>query len=556
MESDAERVAFGDDLFKVIEGMTKLETEQLKFLCFGHIPVGTIEQMDITDLLQSLKERRIISADKYDFLIECLILIGRNDIAHQLGCDTDDMHALDSSLQKYKSFAGLESFIILLHTVADNMEEKEVKKIVVYFSETAYISRGKLKMCHNGFQLMSLLLKVRHIQANNLKTLLDLVQVLNRKDLEEKIKLYQDINSSSDESYKPTSYVPEENKNKSDDDDDDDDNSDKNADNGGWKELINSVPSIKHYALFEKLGISETQYKISNKTKKLDTLLKHNFEQNNFELSDLEKVFKELKIRFPPGFKEHPDISSKLETERNLQHYKMTAKPRGICLIFNNVHFMTEKLKDRIGSDVDKDELVKVFTNFHFEIIEYRDLTKTEMRAKLGEVSSMDHREYDCFVCCILSHGTEGIVYGVDGEPLPYTNITSPFQPSKCKSLTGKPKLYFIQACQGLAYQSGEEDIEFDGLSMSVPTSIPNEADFLMAYATVSGYVSFRSKRNGSWFIQNLCKVFRDCSKKYDLSDMLLMVNNSVSKEDGLMGNQIYKQIPAPLSTLRKKVFF
>ena len=38
---------------------------------------------------------------------------------------------------------------------------------------------------------------------------------------------------------------------------------------------------------------------------------------------------------------------------------------------------------------------------------------------------------------------------------------------------------------------------------------------------------------------------------------MLLMVNNEVSQLDGELENsQKVKQVPAPLSTLRKKVFF
>jgi len=37
--------------------------------------------------------------------------------------------------------------------------------------------------------------------------------------------------------------------------------------------------------------------------------------------------------------------------------------------------------------------------------------------------------------------------------------------------------------------------------------TIPNEADFLIGYATVPGYVSFRSKSQGSWYINTLVKM-------------------------------------------------
>lgn len=62
-----------------------------------------------------------------------------------------------------------------------------------------------------------------------------------------------------------------------------------------------------------------------------------------------------------------------------------------------------------------------------------------------------DHREHDCFACAILSHGGRDLIYGVDGSQLPLNSIydiamktTNP-----TKSLVGKPKLFFIQACQG-----------------------------------------------------------------------------------------------------------
>ena len=35
--------------------------------------------------------------------------------------------------------------------------------------------------------------------------------------------------------------------------------------------------------------------------------------------------------------------------------------------------------------------------------------------------------------------------------------------------------------------------------------TIPNEADFLISYATVPGYVSFRCPINGTWYIRSLC---------------------------------------------------
>ena len=80
-------------------------------------------------------------------------------------------------------------------------------------------------------------------------------------------------------------------------------------------------------------------------------------------------------------------------------------------------------------------------------------MTGEEMAEKLRNVAARDHKKYDCFVCCILSHGVRDAVCGVDGVELLYKNLISPFKPNWCRGLTGKPKLFFIQACQGQTRQ-------------------------------------------------------------------------------------------------------
>ena len=64
--------------------------------------------------------------------------------------------------------------------------------------------------------------------------------------------------------------------------------------------------------------------------------------------------------------------------------------------------------------------------------------------------------EYDCLVFCILTHGGDcGILYGTDGRPVHIHKITELFHYNRCANLAGKPKLFFIQACQGVLNQTG-----------------------------------------------------------------------------------------------------
>ena len=57
----------------------------------------------------------------------------------------------------------------------------------------------------------------------------------------------------------------------------------------------------------------------------------------------------------------------------------------------------------------------------------------------------------DCFVCAILTHGEEGVVYGVDGK-IETKQLMEYFKGSNCPGLVGKPKIFFIQVSLVLSF--------------------------------------------------------------------------------------------------------
>lgn len=150
------------------------------------------------------------------------------------------------------------------------------------------------------------------------------------------------------------------------------------------------------------------------------------------------------------------------------------------------------------------------------------DLPAAHMKKAMDEYRSKDHRPYDCFVCCILSHGRKGVMFGTDDKEVAIRDITSYFSASRCPSLQKKPKVFFIQACQGSEKQDGvtvEEDgfihlLEEDAVRATRFT-IPDEADFLLGMATVEGYVSFRHVVEGTWYIQSLCANLEEYCPRY-----------------------------------------
>lgn len=163
------------------------------------------------------------------------------------------------------------------------------------------------------------------------------------------------------------------------------------------------------------------------------------------------------------------------------------------------------------------DCLHKVFEWLGFEIETQRDCKSEKILSVMQELAGRNHSQVDCLVCCILSHGQDGSVYGVDGRTVTIRELMESFNGLNCSSLTEKPKLFFIQACQGTREQKAVS-IEADGPARSLvcsdaikaKDSIPSDADFLLGMATVASFVSFRDTKNGTWFIRSLCQNLVD----------------------------------------------
>lgn len=97
----------------------------------------------------------------------------------------------------------------------------------------------------------------------------------------------------------------------------------------------------------------------------------------------------------------------------------------------------------------------------------------------------------------------------------------------------------------------GEDEIDSGSNPFAM---VPAEADFLLAYSTVPGFVSWRNSEKGSWFIQALCEIFMTYAGEEDLVSMLVRVNRKVARE--FQSYQHEKQVPSPVVRLTKKVYF
>ena len=249
--------------------------------------------------------------------------------------------------------------------------------------------------------------------------------------------------------------------------------------------------------------------------------------------------------------------------------YPITTNPRGLCVIVNNENFTN--MKGRPGSSWDANALKKLFGKLNFHVERYDDLTSKEINQLMENMREYDHSKLSCLFVCVLSHGVNGQIYGTDGELVAVDKMTRTFVGTKCLTLAGKPKVFLIQACRGGSFDHGVKiEQTDDGKETEVidvkqvlgedetdgggyEGALPDEADFLLAYATTPGYVSWRNSGFGTWFIKAFTDTMYSRANDEHLMDILTEVNRIVAEE--YQSRELKKQMPAPVTMLRYKLF-
>jgi len=272
------------------------------------------------------------------------------------------------------------------------------------------------------------------------------------------------------------------------------------------------------------------------------------------------------KIISPKAFnksKKNPNAAA-MSCPKNATAYNMHHNRRGVALIFNHKHFESRLgLKVRNGTDADKENLRNTLRQLGFQVHVCDDLTFREIEKTIERYSTFeDHHDADCLFVAILSHGEGGVLYSRD-QAYKADRIWSQFTGDKCPSLAGKPKLFFIQACQGDQFDSGVKMQRYtESDSQTLSYKIPTHADFLIAYSTIPGFYSWRNTASGSWFVQALCQVLqRQGRQGINLLSCLTIVCRIVafdfqSNVPGDREMHEKKQIPCIMSMLTRDVIF
>ena len=247
--------------------------------------------------------------------------------------------------------------------------------------------------------------------------------------------------------------------------------------------------------------------------------------------------------------------------------------PHGIALIINNEEFTSKSA--RKGTAIDERNLTHIFRYLGYKVEVHRDQKSQEMLEIMIQIGGRSHEMYDSFVCCILSHGTEGHVYGIHGEKLSLRELTEKVDAMHCPTLRGKPKLFFLQACRG-KFKEVAVSVKTDSdeslpayypqplthsgaVSHTITTDSDNEipmtADFYFGHATPLGYVAWRDEEHGSWYVSELCRSLCEMYRYASLDNIMNEVRKRVATGDR------YEHIgwrvsPESTTRLQKDVFF
>lgn len=263
------------------------------------------------------------------------------------------------------------------------------------------------------------------------------------------------------------------------------------------------------------------------------------------------------------------------ETDGNKDRYEMSKNPHGVALLIHNAHFQDGAV-DRAEMEEDEERMAEQLRALKYQVVELRELTGEEITAVCSVIAGVCRAEDlpaktreqlvlkglrnvnvriestdDSFLCCLVSHGALGKIYGTDGVAVDVRRVAEYFGAKKCPCLRGKPKVFLIQASLQTAIGKTEGHMEPADVSALV-----EESDFLLSYSVYPGTPSYRA--HDALYLSNLRRALK--AKHTDLQSMLAEAHRRVQEKVELLQQkgavEYIQQCPLRVDTLRYKVYF
>eukprot|EP00246_Nothoceros_aenigmaticus_P009469 TRINITY_DN2499_c1_g1_i6.p2 TRINITY_DN2499_c1_g1~~TRINITY_DN2499_c1_g1_i6.p2 ORF type:complete len:265 (-),score=41.41 TRINITY_DN2499_c1_g1_i6:33-827(-) len=136
---------------------------------------------------------------------------------------------------------------------------------------------------------------------------------------------------------------------------------------------------------------------------------------------------------------------------------------------------------------------------------------------------------------------------------------------TRCPLLNEKPKLFLINACRGHGYlvaeagsgkhlQGSVRDVDKTRREGEEIHFLKQETDCLFVFSTTDDTVSFRDRKEGTYFVRALVEAFEERGQPTNVLDIMTRMNDKVKEmRVQKMGSQdTFGQAPVVVSTLVK----
>ncbi|XP_044269704.1 caspase-6-like [Tribolium madens] len=237
--------------------------------------------------------------------------------------------------------------------------------------------------------------------------------------------------------------------------------------------------------------------------------------------------------------------------------YQRMGEDPGLVLIFNQELF--EDQPYRLGSRKDVNEIITTMSRLGFNIHDeniFNNLTRDQILDTVTKLVAKDLSQVNSLIVFFLTHGDSFNLLHATDFTLKTHELWEKFV--KCEHLKNKPKMFIFQACKG-DYHSTTWDQNKEKIDLVPQSTFESNylgPDMLIVYSTTEGNVSFRDPKNGTWFIQELCKNFSAYGRRDDVISLIMrttkcLCRNYYHNEEEI----IKKQMPIFVSTLKKKFY-
>ena len=282
---------------------------------------------------------------------------------------------------------------------------------------------------------------------------------------------------------------------------------------------------------------------------------------------------------------------------KDVKIYDMNHEKRGIALVINISKYdpttNEKKPKERVWSKKDVENLKQTLEYLEFDVDIKENLTKSELENLLNKQAEKSHKNYDCFLCVVMSHGIDDHIVTRDNQLISFAEIMLPIK--SCSTLNNKPKLFFFQACRGdkklesilqeqpstisqsrtssansikssqIARMTDSTNLPIKKFSKLPPIQSDNESDLLVYCSTIPNNLSWsRDPEEGTIFIKSVCDVFKtaynDIPNNLSLAQMVNKINDELfSKEVKIYDENrhiVIVQVAECVTRTKREVYF